>query len=250
MSLSPCLPRRRAVTTAVSAFLLQRGNRLWTKTPAPARLPRVPGQGWERGASGGLWTRGEPEGFGWEEAFINNVFVFPPPLLPSLAVPSPRPSPPLCGHTRAEELERRREGPVPGARRAGVLCLGQSGTPRRRPGKPLSHLPGPPPRRKADGCQLSADVGWCFCFSLGTSCFPPPPRLTSEISFFPVSGPVPFPPRSPHSPSLFMCTRGLGEGAAGVRSGPRAGVSGRRCCPPGAGCWASGVGNVGLLEVW
>lgn len=39
--------------------------------------------------------------------------------------------------------------------------------------------------------------------------------------------------------------RCLGEWVAGVRSEPWASMSSRCCCPPGAGCWVSGIGNLG-----
>lgn len=39
--------------------------------------------------------------------------------------------------------------------------------------------------------------------------------------------------------------RCLGEWAAGLLSEPRAGMSSRCCCQPGAGCWGSGMGSLG-----
>lgn len=113
----------------------------------------------------------------------------------------------------------------------------------RRPGKLPSHLPVLPPRWEADRRQLFANVGRCFASNLGLVVFPSPPSSDIEVLSSCVrSCAIPTQVTSFPFSDRARC---LGEWAAGVRSEPRAGMSSRCCCPPGAGCWGSGMGSLG-----
>lgn len=140
--------------------------------------------------------------------------MFSPSLLPSLAVSL---SPPLtqfrCVHTRADELEGRRGGHATEAYSVGVLCVAARAecpalTRRRRerrlaaqgscrPICPSFLRAGRP--TDASSSQMSDGV---FASNLGLLFFPFPPHVASKFSL-PVSGPVPFLPRS-HFPSLIV----------------------------------------------
>lgn len=48
-----------------------------------------------------------------------------------------------------------------------------------------------------------------------------------------------------HLVSFAAQPRSLRAWAAGARLEPRAGVASRRLCPPGAGCWVAGPGDLG-----
>lgn len=76
---------------------------------------------------------------------------------------------------------------------------------------------------------------WDFLFS------PPPPHLTSKF-FLPVSGPVPFLPRSPHFPSLFTRdVSGSGWQECGLNPGPACPAGVVAHLVQGAGCQALGI---------
>lgn len=181
--------------------------------------------------------------------------MFSPSLLPSLAVSL---SPPLaqflCVHTRADELEGRREGHATEAYSVAVLCVTArvecpALTRRRRERRLVAQGSCRPicpsflragRLTDASSSQMSDGV---FASNLGLLVFPSPPSSDIEV----LSSCV----RScaiPTQVTSFPFTdraRCLGEWVAGVRSEPRAGMSSRCCCPPGAGCWVSGIGSWG-----
>lgn len=205
--------------------------------------------------------QGEPEVFGWVVAFINNtspIFMFSPSLLPSLAVSL---SPPLtqflCVYTRADALEGRREGHITEACSVGVLCVAARvecpAPTRRRQGRRLvaqgSCRPTCPSflhaGRLADTSFLQMSDG-VFVSNLGLLVFPSAPSSDIKILSSCV-GSCAFPTQVTSFP-FTVHARCLGEWVAGVRSEPWASMSSRCCCPPGAGCWVSGIGNLGTCS--